>query len=95
VELTALPVSSVNLTVQLFANGSALGSPITPPASDTFGEIDGFFAAPGLAQIGNITSAIAVNLYAQNISGPGNGTTILVPQTGITGTSTKLVLVDG
>jgi hypothetical protein len=95
VELTALPVSSVKLAIQLFANGSALGSPVTPPASDTFGEIDGFFAAPGLAQNGNVTSAIAVNLYAQNISGPANGTTILVPQTGITGLSTKRALADG
>lgn len=87
-DLASIPVPGLNnLTVQVDYNGSPVGSPLVLQAADDFGEIDQFMVVPGLANMtGNstqINQTVVVQLYAQNVTGPGNGTTILVPETGI------------
>lgn len=87
-DLASLPISGINnLTVQVSLNGQAVGSPLALQAADDFGEIDQFMVVPGLANMtGNATQigqTVVVQLYAQNVTGPGNSTTILVPETGI------------
>lgn len=87
-DLASVPIPGLNnLTVQVEVNGRPVGSPLALQAADDFGEIDQFMVVPGLANMtGNasqINGTVVVQLYAQNVTGPGNSTTILVPDTGI------------
>ncbi|KAK9894313.1 hypothetical protein P389DRAFT_174366 [Cystobasidium minutum MCA 4210] len=87
-DLASVPIPGLNnLTVQVEVNGRPVGSPLALQAADDFGEIDQFMVVPGLANItGNseqINGTVIVQLYAQNVTGPSNSTTILVPGTGI------------
>lgn len=87
-DLASLPIPGINnLTVQVSYAGRPVGTPLALQAADDFGEVDQFMVVPGLANMtGNstqINQTVVVQLYAQNVTGPGNSTTILVPDTGI------------
>jgi hypothetical protein len=87
-DLASIPIPNIsNITVQVEVDGRPIGTPLALQAADDFGEIDQFMIVPGLANAtGNasqINGTTIVQLYAQNVTGPGNSTTILVPDTGI------------
>lgn len=87
-DLASIPIPKAsNITVQVALGGDDIGSPLQLEQADDFGEIDQFVVVPGLANaVGNSTQlneTVVAQLYAQNVTGPGNGTTLLVPETGI------------
>ena len=65
-------------------NGSTVtnSSGLTLQSTDDVGEIDQFVEVPDLAS-GNITQTQVVRIEIQNATGPGNGTSLLVPASGI------------
>ncbi|KAH9927161.1 uncharacterized protein BXZ73DRAFT_90838 [Epithele typhae] len=83
-ELAAIPIPSANLTATITANGSTVtnGSGIQLATSDDFGEIDQFVTVSGLGD-NSSTSVQIIQTGIVNVTGPGNGTVILVPSTGI------------
>ena len=82
-DLASIPVSHANFTVVVAANGSTItnSSGIQLPSADEAGEFDEFVPVEGLNK--NFTSTEVVTTGIQNVSGPGNGTVILVPTNGI------------
>ncbi len=80
----SIPISNANLTGLVSANGSAVtnSSGIQLATSDDFGEIDQFITIPGLGD-NSSTAVRVVQTGLLNVTGPGNGTVILVPSTGI------------
>ncbi|KAI0658783.1 hypothetical protein C8Q70DRAFT_990325 [Cubamyces menziesii] len=82
-DLASIPIPKANLTALVFANGSAVtnSSGIQLATTDDVGEFDQFVPVPGLG--GNTTSVKIVQTGIMNVTGPGNGTVILVPSTGI------------
>ena len=83
-DLASFPIPNANLTAEVFANGSAItnSSGIQLMTSDDFGEIDQFVTVPGLGDNSSTTVRI-VQTGLMGVTGPGNGTVILVPTTGI------------
>ncbi|KAL7005300.1 hypothetical protein EMMF5_005137 [Cystobasidiomycetes sp. EMM_F5] len=87
-DLASIPIPNANnVTVQVVYNGRNVSTPVKLQQADNFGEIDQFQVVPGLGNMtGNSTqlqNTTIVQLYAQGYSGPGNGSSILVPETGI------------
>ena len=87
-DLASIPVSNAsNITVQLSYQGKNISTPIRLQAADSFGEIDQFIPVPAITNAtGNatqISNTTTLQIYAPGFSGPANGTTILVPTTGI------------
>ncbi|KAI8982873.1 hypothetical protein BD414DRAFT_418912 [Trametes punicea] len=82
-DLAAIPISRANLTALVFANGSTVtnSSGIQLATTDEVGEFDQFVTVPGLG--GNSSSVRVVQTGIMNVTGPGNGTVILVPSSGI------------
>ena len=83
-ELASIPIPNANLTAVVSANGSVVtnSSGIRLNSTDDFGEFDQFVAVPSLG--GNSsTSPRIVQTGIVNVTGPGNGTALLVPSTGI------------
>ncbi|THH28199.1 hypothetical protein EUX98_g5977 [Antrodiella citrinella] len=83
-DLTSIPIPDANLTAMVSVNGSSVtnSSGLTLQTTDAVGEIDQFIEVPGLGS-GDITKIQIVQTGILNITGPGNGTTILVPTSGI------------
>jgi len=83
-DLASIPIPNANLTATVSVNGSAVtnSSGIALQTTDEVGEIDQFVEVPGLGS-GDITKTQVVQTGILNITGPGNGTTILVPTSGI------------
>jgi hypothetical protein len=86
-DLASIPQPNYQgLTVQVLFNGQNISTPVALEQADDFGEIDQFVVVPGLANAtGNSTQlqrTVVAQLYAQNITGPGNSTTLLVPESG-------------
>lgn len=86
-DLASIPIPNANnVTVQVVYNGRNVSTPVKLQQADNFGEIDQFQVVPGLGNMtGNSTqlqNTTIVQLYAQGYSGPGNGSSILVPETG-------------
>ncbi|KAI0807972.1 hypothetical protein C8Q74DRAFT_104649 [Fomes fomentarius] len=83
-DLASIPIPNANLTGLVFANGSAVtnSSGIQLATSDDFGEIDQFVTVPGLGD-NSSTAVLVVQTGLLNVTGPGNGTVILVPSAGI------------
>ncbi|KAI0766334.1 hypothetical protein BD413DRAFT_570107 [Trametes elegans] len=81
-DLASIPIPKANLTALAFANGSAVtnSSGIQLDTTDDFGEFDQFVTVPGLG--GNSSSLKVVETGILNVTGPGNGTVILVPSSG-------------
>ncbi|KAI9069069.1 hypothetical protein FKP32DRAFT_1617696 [Trametes sanguinea] len=82
-DLASLPIPKANLTALVFANGSAVtnSSGIQLATADDVGEFDQFVTVPGLG--GNSSTVRIIETGIMNVTGPGNGTVILVPPTGI------------
>ncbi|OJT14089.1 Phosphatidate phosphatase APP1 [Trametes pubescens] len=82
-DLASIPIPSSNLTALVFANGSAVtnSSGIQLTTTDEVGEFDQFVTVPGLGS--NSSSVRIIETGIANVTGPGNGTIILVPSTGI------------
>jgi len=81
-DLASFPLANANISVSVSVNGSSVGQPIALSPSDSFGELDEFHAVPGLPS-NSSKNVQVVQLYAQNVTGPGNSTTLLVPTQGI------------
>jgi len=77
-ELINIPQSNVNLSVSVRLNGSDLGTIPLPP-TDLGGEFDSF---EQVSFNQNLTQTAMVELFTQNVEGPGNGSAFLVPTTG-------------
>ncbi|KAI0374582.1 hypothetical protein BV20DRAFT_960700 [Pilatotrama ljubarskyi] len=82
-DLASIPIPHANLTALVFANGSAVtnSSGIQLATTDEVGEFDQFVTVPGLG--GNASAVRVVQTGIMNVTGPGNGTVILVPSSGI------------
>lgn len=82
-DLASIPVPHANLSAVVYANGSAVTdtSGIALPTADDVGEFDFFETISGLHD--NYTQTTAVQTGILDVTGPGNGTAILVPQSGI------------
>lgn len=82
-DLASIPIPSSNLTALVFANGSAVtnSSGIQLTTTDEVGEFDQFVTVPGLGS--NSSSVRIIETGIANVTGPGNGTVILVPSSGI------------
>lgn len=88
-ELLNIPQDNVNLSVAVDLNGQPLGTLQLPPynaflntadsSTDLSGEFDSFLP---LNYNANLTQTMTVELFAQNVDGPGNGSAILVPPNG-------------
>ncbi|RPD56367.1 hypothetical protein L226DRAFT_573965 [Lentinus tigrinus ALCF2SS1-7] len=83
-DLASIPIPKANLTALVFANGSSItnSSGIQLQTTDDFGEFDQFVTVPGLGD-NSSTSVQVIQTGIMNVTGPGNGTVILVPSTGI------------
>ncbi|TCD60431.1 hypothetical protein EIP91_010073 [Steccherinum ochraceum] len=83
-DLASIPIPSANLIATVSINGTAVtnSSGIQLQQADDVGEIDQFVEVPGLGS-GDITQVQVVQTGIQNVTGPGNGTSILVPTSGI------------
>ncbi|KAI0748712.1 hypothetical protein C8Q80DRAFT_1337269 [Daedaleopsis nitida] len=83
-DLASIPIPKANLTAIVSANGSSVtnSSGIQLTTADDFGEFDQFVTVPGLGD-NSSTTARVVETGLMDITGPGNGTVILVPSTGI------------
>lgn len=87
-DLASVPIPGLNnLTVTVSLHNQTVGQPLTLEAADDFGEIDQFSVVAGLGALaGNgtqINQTMVAQLYAQNVTGPGNSSVILVPDSGI------------
>ncbi|KAI0672666.1 hypothetical protein C8Q78DRAFT_1020750 [Trametes maxima] len=82
-DLASVPIPNANLTALVYANGSSVtnSSGIQLTMADEVGEFDQFVAVSGLG--GNSNSVRIVETGIVNVTGPGNGTIILVPSSGI------------
>ncbi|KAM5530286.1 hypothetical protein V8D89_013382 [Ganoderma adspersum] len=83
-DLASIPIPNANLTATVTANGSSVtnSSGIQLTTADDVGEFDQFVTVPGLGS--NDSSAVqVVQTGIANVTGPGNGTVILVPSRGI------------
>lgn len=82
-DLASIPVPHANFTAIISANGSTVtnSSGIQLATADDAGEFDQFVPIQGLNQ--NFTSTEVVSTAILNVTGPGNGTAILVPTSGI------------
>ena len=82
-DLASIPIPKANLTATVTANGSSItnSSGIQLATADDVGEFDQFVTVPGLGS--NDSSAVqVVQTGIANVTGPGNGTVILVPSRG-------------
>ncbi|KAI0071850.1 hypothetical protein K474DRAFT_1712113 [Panus rudis PR-1116 ss-1] len=81
-DLASIPVPRANLTAIISANGSTVtnSSGIQLATADEFGEIDQFVSVPELNRNFSQTTVITTGIL--NVTGPGNGTVILVPEQG-------------
>lgn len=82
-DLASIPVPSANLSAVVLVNGANVTTtPITLNTTDDFGEFDQFVTVPELrGETGNGVQVVETGIL--NVTGPGNGTVILVPQQGI------------
>ncbi|KAH8099621.1 hypothetical protein BXZ70DRAFT_1000825 [Cristinia sonorae] len=82
-DLASIPVPHVNFTAVVSVNGSMVtnSSGIALQTADAVGEIDQFVEVPGLGS-GDIQQVQVVQTGILNVTGPGNGTSILVPTSG-------------
>ncbi|BFZ61959.1 hypothetical protein YB2330_003037 [Saitoella coloradoensis] len=83
-DLMAIPQSNENLTFLVSAsNSSTSGANITlTEPTDTSGEFDEFVMLPSTLGLSNSSTTQHITLYGQNLSGPANGSAILVPTSG-------------
>nr|VWP02097.1 Uncharacterized protein [Ganoderma boninense] len=83
-DLASIPVPNAKLTATVMANGSSVttSSGIQLAAADDVGEFDEFVTVPGLGSNDSSTVHV-VQTGITNVTGPGNGTAILVPTQGI------------
>jgi phosphatidate phosphatase APP1 len=82
--LASLPVPNANITVLVHANGTLVSNQtgVQLQQADSVGEIDEFKVVPGLGKT-NFSEVQVIQTGVVNATGPGNGTVILVPPTGI------------
>lgn len=82
-DLASLPVASANVSVVVRSNGTTVtdASGIQLPTADSVGELDFFMQIPKLNK--EVEKVQVVETGVLNVTGPGNGTTILVPSDGI------------
>ncbi|KAI0647602.1 hypothetical protein C8Q79DRAFT_1009675 [Trametes meyenii] len=82
-DLASIPIPSANLSALIFANGSAVthSSGIQLNTADEVGGFDQLVAVPDLG--GNSSSVRVIETGITNVTGPRNGTVILVPSSGI------------
>lgn len=83
-DLSSLPVASANVSVIVRANGTLAtnASGIALPTADAVGELEQFVTVPGLGSK-DVEKVQVVETGVLNVTGPGNGTVLLVPSTGI------------
>lgn len=81
-DLASLPVSSANVSVIVRSNGTDVTptSGIQLPPADSVGEIEQFMQIPSLHT--EVEKVQVVETRVLNVTGPGNGTVILVPSEG-------------
>ncbi|TFK48542.1 hypothetical protein OE88DRAFT_1684649 [Heliocybe sulcata] len=82
-DLASVPIANANISAVVYANGSAVTdqSGIAIPTTDEVGEFDYFTTIPGLHD--NFAATTVVETGILDVTGPGNGTSILVPSSGI------------
>jgi phosphatidate phosphatase APP1 len=82
-ELASLPKSDANVTAVVRVNGTLVtnSTGLQLQQTDAVGEIDQFMIVPGLGD--DVKTAKVIETGIVNATGPGNGTIILVPSTGI------------
>lgn len=82
--MASIPIPSANLIATVSVNGSAVtnSSGIQLQQADEVGEIDQFVEVPGLGS-GDIKQVQVIQTGILNVTGPGNGTSILVPSSGV------------
>lgn len=86
-DLASLPVPGIsNITASVVLHNQTVNTSIALQAADDFGEIDQFVLVPGLADlVGNATQlnrTVVAEVFGNNLPGPANSTTILVPEQG-------------
>jgi hypothetical protein len=81
--LAALPVAAANVSALLYVNNTLTGnsSGIALMPADSAGELEQFVVVPNLAK--NSSQVQVVGTAVANASGPGNGSVILVPSSGV------------
>ncbi|GJE96402.1 Phosphatidate phosphatase APP1 family protein [Phanerochaete sordida] len=82
-DLASIPIPGANLSAIVLANGTNITTtPISLTTTDDAGEFDQFVTIPGLQGQGS-NGVQVVETGILNVTGPGNGSAILVPPQGI------------
>lgn len=81
-DLSSIPIPGANLSAVVLANGTNVTTtPVQLNTTDDAGEFDQFVAVPQLQSQGSGVQLVETDIL--NVTGPGNGTVILVPPQGI------------
>ncbi|EIN11484.1 hypothetical protein PUNSTDRAFT_98606 [Punctularia strigosozonata HHB-11173 SS5] len=83
--LAAIPISRANVSAIVKLNGTLAtpGGGIGLNTSDEVGELDEFRIIPGLNSNKSVSNVQVAEIGILDVDGPGNTTTLLVPETGI------------